>query len=172
MKLVASIVLGFIMASSALANDLRIVVLKAERRLMVFRGATELHNFRVGLGNTPIGDKERSGDGKTPEGTFYVCVKNPKSRFYLSLGISYPDAGAAVRGLREGLISKAEHDQIVAAQKNRKSPPWDTALGGEIFIHGHGSTTDWTLGCVALENAEMKTLYGLIEVGTPVEIRP
>lgn len=101
-----------------------------------------------------------------------MCVKNPKSRFYLSLGISYPDTGDAARGLKEGLISKAEHDKIVAAQKSRTSPPWDTKLGGEIFIHGHGSATDWTLGCVALENAEMKTLYELIEVGTAVEIRP
>lgn len=171
-KFVAALVLSLIVMSSAIANDLRIVVLKKERRMMVLQGTTELHRFRIGLGNTPVGDKEREGDGKTPEGTFYVCVKNPKSRFYLSLGISYPDTANAARGLRDGLISKVEHDKIVAAQKSRTSPPWDTKLGGEIFIHGHGSATDWTLGCVALENAEMKTLYELIEVGTVVEIRP
>lgn len=172
MKLTATLLLGLLLVSSAVASDLRIVVLKTERRLMVHRGATELHNFRIGLGNTPVGDKEREGDGKTPEGTFYVCVKNPQSRFYLSLGISYPDTADAARGLRAGLITQTQHDDIVASQKNKKSPPWDTALGGEIFIHGHGSTRDWTLGCVALEDAEMKILYDLIEVGTTVEIRP
>lgn len=172
MRILVSLVLGVTMASAGFASDLRIVVLKTERRLMVYRGTSELHNFRIGLGNTPTGDKEREGDGKTPEGTFYICAKNPKSRFYLSLGISYPDTADAARGLHAGLITQAQHDKIVSAQKNKKSPPWDTALGGEIFIHGHGSSRDWTLGCVALEDAEMKILYDLIEVGTAVEIRP
>ncbi len=163
---------GLLLASPLLADGLRIVVLKADRKLEVYRDANLLHRFRVGLGNTPVGDKERSGDGKTPEGSFYVCVKNPRSRFYLSLGISYPAAGDAARGLREGLINQAEHDRIVSAQKLGRTPPWDTRLGGEIFIHGNGSGSDWTLGCVALDDADMKTLFDLIEVGTRVDIRP
>ena len=163
---------GLLLASPLLADGLHIVVLKADRKLEVYRDAKLLHRFGVGLGNTPVGDKEKSGDGRTPEGSFYVCVKNPRSRFYLSLGISYPDAGDAARGLREGLISQAEHDRIVSAQKLGRTPPWDTRLGGEIFIHGNGSGSDWTLGCVALDDADMKTLFDLIEVGTRVEIRP
>lgn len=172
MKVILTLVIGLMMLASASANDLSLIVLKAERRIEVFRGPTMIRSFRIGLGNTPVGDKERSGDGKTPEGSFYVCVKNPKSRFYLSLGISYPDSDDAARGLREGLITKTDHDRIVAAQKNRRTPPWNTPLGGEIFIHGNGSSSDWTLGCVALEDAEMKVLFDLIEVGTPVTIQP
>ncbi|MGF1678795.1 MAG: murein L,D-transpeptidase family protein [Candidatus Methylacidiphilales bacterium] len=159
-------------ASSLSAQDLRIVVYKSERRLDVYQHSTLVHRFRIGLGNTPVGDKEKAGDGKTPEGTFYVCVKNPKSRFYLSLGISYPDADDAARGLRDQLITREDHDRIVEAQRKKGIPPWNTALGGEVFIHGRGAHSDWTLGCVALEDADMKMLYDLIEVGTQVEIKP
>jgi murein L,D-transpeptidase YafK len=155
-----------------IASELKIVVWKESRKLEVFRKEELLHSFPVGLGHSPIGDKERSGDGKTPEGSFYICVKNPKSRFYLSLGISYPDIADAERGMRGGLISKKEHDQIVAAQSKKRVPPWDTALGGEIFIHGRGARSDWTLGCIALEDSDMKTLFDLIDVGATVEINP
>lgn len=172
MKSILLALCGLLLAGRAVATDLSIVVLKAERRLEVFRGQERIHSFRIGLGSAPVGDKVKSGDSKTPEGRFYVCVKNPQSRFYLSLGISYPDTAAARRGLRDGLITRPEHDAIVAAQEQKTTPPWDTALGGEIFIHGHGSATDWTLGCMALDNAGMKTLFDLIEVGTVVEIRP
>jgi lipoprotein-anchoring transpeptidase ErfK/SrfK len=51
-------------------------------------------------------------------------------------------------------------------------PPWDTRLGGEIFIHGHGASRDWTRGCIALDNEDMRELYGLVDVGTPVTILP
>jgi murein L,D-transpeptidase YafK len=172
MKAILVLICGVLSAASSFASDLSIVVLKGDRRLEVFRGKQKIHSFRIGLGGSPVGDKVRSGDGKTPEGRFYVCVKNPKSRFYLSLGISYPDIADAERGLREGIITRQEHDQIVAAHAKKASPPWNTALGGEIFIHGHGSASDWTLGCVALDNAEIKTLFDLVAPGTPVEIRP
>lgn len=172
MKYILSIITLLISLSSMSANDLNIVVLKTERRLEVYRGLTKIHNFRCGLGNSPIGDKERSGDGRTPEGSFYICVKNPKSKFYLSLGISYPNNDDAARGLQNGLISKWEHDRIVEEQKNGKTPLWNTTLGGEIFIHGKGSSSDWTLGCIALNDDDMKILFNLIDVGTTVEIKP
>lgn len=152
------------------AADLSIRVFKAERRLEVYRGEEKLHVFKIGLGNHPVGDKEREGDGRTPEGTFYICAKNPKSRFYRSLGISYPAVDDAERGLRSGQIDQATRDRIVAAQRRKVAPPWDTALGGEIFIHGHGASSDWTLGCIALENADMKVLFDLIGPGTAVTI--
>ncbi|MBW7927608.1 MAG: L,D-transpeptidase [Fimbriimonadaceae bacterium] len=44
--------------------------------------------------------------------------------------------------------------------------------GGEIFIHGKGSKSDWTLGCVALEGDDVRELYDWIPVGTPVAILP
>ena len=72
----------------------------------------------------------------------------------------------------EGLISRIEHDAIVKAIKKKKVPPQNTALGGEIYIHGQGAKSDWTWGCIALENEDIAELYGVVEVGTPVAIRP
>lgn len=119
-----------------------------------------------------MGDKVREGDYRTPEGDFYIFTKNAKSAFYLSLGISYPNLAHAKRGLHDGLITQAQYDRIAEANKLKKTPPQNTALGGTIYIHGNGSRTDWTWGCVALENEDVKELYQAVEVGTPVSIKP
>ena len=124
------------------------------------------------LGLSPLGDKVREGDRRTPEGNFYIFTKNDKSSFYLSLGISYPNAAHAERGLRDGLISKSQYDTILAALGALKAPPQNTKLGGDIYIHGNGSGSDWTWGCVALENADIRELFNLVGVGTPVTIKP
>jgi len=150
----------------------RIIISKSKRRLELYCDSTIVRSYRIGLGFQPIGDKVREGDGRTPEGNYYVCVKNPKSRYYLSLGLSYPNIRDAKRGLREGLISHKQYNEIVQAIRNRRIPPWNTALGGEIFIHGHGSKSDWTLGCIALNDSDIHELYEAISIGTPVEIQP
>lgn len=150
----------------------RIVVYKKERKLELYSGQTLLRTYRVGLGFNPVADKQREGDGATPEGEFYVFVKNDKSAYYLSLGISYPNAEDAERGLRDRLITKAEYDTILEAIRKKKPPPQYTNLGGLIYIHGHGASRDWTLGCVALENGDMKELFDSVVVGTPVTIKP
>lgn len=155
----------------ALKNP-RIVVKKSERKLEVFDGEKLIKTYRVGLGFAPAGDKEKQGDGKTPEGDFYIFTKNSKSSYYLSLGVSYPSTDDAERGLRDKLISKKQRDEIVEAIRNKKTPPQKTKLGGEIYIHGNGSASDWTWGCVALENAEMKEIFDAIAVGTSVKIEP
>jgi murein L,D-transpeptidase YafK len=154
-----------------LANP-HIVVKKSERRLTLFDGDKPLRTYRIGLGYTPIGDKTRQGDGRTPEGSFYICVKNAASKFYLSLGLSYPDKEDATRGLRDGLINRAQYDGIISALARRQRPPWDTRLGGEIFIHGNGSASDWTWGCVALDNQDMKELFEAVPKGAAVVIEP
>ena len=84
----------------------RLVVKKSDRKLEVFDGEKLVKTYRVGLGFAPVGDKEKQGDGKTPEGEFYIFTKNDQSRFYLSIGVSYPSTEDAERGLREKLISK------------------------------------------------------------------
>jgi murein L,D-transpeptidase YafK len=98
-------------------------------------------------------------------------VKNPKSQYYLSLGLSYPNIQDAERGLREGLISREQYDRIAEAIREGRRPPWHTPLGGEIFIHGDGSKKDWTLGCIALHNNDIRELYDVVPVGTPVLIQ-
>lgn len=150
----------------------RIIVKKADRKLQVFDGENLVKTYQIGLGFAPEGDKEKQGDGKTPEGDFYIFTKNDKSRYYLSLGISYPSSDDAERGFREKLISENERDKIIEAIKRKKTPLQNTKLGGEIYIHGNGGKTDWTLGCVALEDAEMKELFDAIPIGTSVKIEP
>ena len=70
------------------------------------------------------------------------------------------------------LISRAQHDAIVRAIKRKATPPQNTALGGDIYIHGNGASSDWTWGCVALENEDIKELFDAVPVGTPVTIKP
>jgi murein L,D-transpeptidase YafK len=150
----------------------RIVVRKAERRLLVYSNNKLVRTYHVGLGLSPVGDKVRSGDHRTPEGDYYVFTKNDKSAFYLSLGISYPNIVHAERGLRDGLITRAQYDAIVRANKAKTTPPQNTRLGGTIYIHGNGASSDWTWGCVALENEDIRELFNAIPVGTPVTIEP
>jgi murein L,D-transpeptidase YafK len=149
-----------------------IVVTKSKRRLELYSDGPLVRTYKVGLGLNPVPDKTRQGDRATPEGEFYIFTKNDKSAFYLSLGISYPNVEDAERGLRDKLISQAQHDAIVRAIKRKATPPQNTALGGDIYIHGNGANSDWTWGCVALENEDVKELFDAVPVGTPVTIRP
>jgi hypothetical protein len=154
------------------SRPVRLEVLKSERTLLVRSGETLLGRYPIALGPRPVGAKTREGDGATPEGSYSVCVKNPRSRYYLSLGLDYPNSYDADRALAEGRIDEGEHRRITRALARGTCPPWDTALGGEIYIHGRGSGSDWTLGCVALDDPDMKRLYELVRIGTPVVIRP
>ena len=130
------------------------------------------HEYRIGLGSNPVGHKMRQGDGATPEGEYFITHKNPKSKFFLSLGISYPNLKDAEQGLRSRLISETTFRLIENACRSNRLPPQNTALGGDIFIHGGGSDSDWTLGCIALDNAQIKILFDLVPVGTKVRILP
>jgi murein L,D-transpeptidase YafK len=153
-------------------KDPRIVVLKSKRRLELYSDGAMVRTYKVGLGLNPVPDKIRQGDRATPEGDFYVFTKNDKSAFYLSLGLSYPNVEDAERGLRDGLISLAQRDAIVKAIKRRATPPQNTRLGGDIYIHGNGASSDWTWGCVALENEDIRELFEAVVVGTAVTIKP
>src|SRR4051794_35234055 len=122
--------------SQPVSDGLHIVIKKSARTLELIDGARIVHTYKTALGFTPTGDKEIEGDGKTPEGEFYVFVKNSHSKFYLSLGLSYPNAEDAKRGLAKKLISRAQYDQIIKAIDKRQIPPQNTKLGGDIYIHG------------------------------------
>ena len=139
--------------------------------MLLYSGNDLVRTYRVGLGLNPVGDKVREGDRRTPEGAFYIFTKNSKSAFYLSLGLSYPNAAHAKRGLRDGLITKVQYDEIIRALK-AKRPLQNTALGGDIYIHGNGARSDWTWGCVALENEDIRELFDVVKVGMTVTIEP
>jgi murein L,D-transpeptidase YafK len=144
---------------AALGKADRILILKSERKLTLFRDGRPLKSYLVALGGSPVGDKQCQGDQRTPEGTYRIELKNQASRFRRSLRVSYPDA-----------TDRAE------ARKRGCSP------GGDIMIHGLGKefahlgklhrATDWTLGCIAVTNAEIEEIWAAVDVGTAVEIRP
>ena len=150
----------------------KIVIKKADRLLQLFDGENLRATYPIGLGWEPVGHKEKEGDGKTPEGTYYVCTRNNLSRFYLSLGLSYPNKEDAYEGLEAGLIGQSTYNQIEDAITRGEQPPWNTALGGEIMIHGHGSHSDWTAGCIAVDDEIMDILWEHCRMGTTVIIEP
>lgn len=114
----------------------KIIVKKSQRILELYSNDKLIRTYKIALGSNPDSDKTREGDGCTPIGEFYVFTKNDKSKFYLSLGLSYPNIEDAKRGLRDGLIAKQEHDDIITAINEKKMPLENTKLGGEIYIHG------------------------------------
>lgn len=131
----------------------QILVSKSDRKMYLFHGAEVLKEYDVHLGFAPEGHKQFEGDGKTPEGSYTISHRNPKSEFHLSLGISYPN----------------DADRAFAAA-NGKRP------GGDIFIHG-GPTRrvtkhDWTAGCIAVTNRQIETIYSMVKPGTPIIIKP
>lgn len=155
------------------ADSYRILVKKAQRKLYLYNYQPKLvKTYKIALGFAPVGTKQKQGDGATPEGEYYITHKNPNSKFYLSLGVSYPNIQDAASGLQRKLISQAQYDVIVAAIQAQAKPPQDTKLGGDIFLHGHGANSDWTWGCVALKDTDIKELFDLLPVKTPIKIEP
>jgi murein L,D-transpeptidase YafK len=155
----------------------RIVIEKAARTLDLYVGTCLDKSYPVALGRNWAADKAVEGDEATPVGEFYICSKNPRSKFFLSMCLSYPNAEDAERGLAAGLINPQEHGDILAALSEKRLPPQHTRLGGEIYIHGQdprrrpGAPKDWTRGCIALANGAMQHLYERIALGTTVLIR-
>ena len=133
-----------------------LIVDKSERLLIAYSGGRPIRAYRgLQFGDAPSGHKRFEGDERTPEGVYYIDRRNPRSRFHLSLGISYPNRA----------------DRAYAARYGRSA-------GGDIFIHGQPTGRpgrmrgDWTDGCIALSNAEIEELWRLVPDGTPIEIRP
>lgn len=135
----------------------RIVINKSDRQLTVFAQGEAIKTYRIALGFAPEGDKAREGDGKTPEGTFRINRRNNQSKYHLSLGIDYPQPDDMERARRAGV-----------------SP------GGDIFIHGQPNSLpdnmmvpgDWTAGCIAVTNAEIRELWDHVPMGTEVVVIP
>ena len=157
-------------------SNVWIRVSKRKKSLYLYQGTELVMKVAADFGYNPFADKERRGsvanpdDWRTPEGAFFVVRKNPRSKFYKAFVLNYPNAEDAARGLEQGLISRAQHDAIVAAERSFSMPPMSTPLGGMIEIHGDGTgaSSNWTQGCVAVHNDQMDALWEWVEVGTPV----
>lgn len=157
------------------ANNVSLRYSKQEHTLYVLNEGDVIAKYSAGSGRVK-GDKEKEGDKRTPEGEFYVCVKNEASQYHLAFGLSYPNMEDAKRGLDTGLITQEEYDSIMTANENQDQPDWYTALGGEIMIHGQkgeqGGESHWTSGCIAVNDKVMDEIWDYVNVGTKVTIEP
>lgn len=162
--------------SSGAISNVWIRISKRKKSVYVYRGTELIKRYVADFGNNVVSDKVQRGDlrspddWRTPEGTFFVVSKNPNSKFYKALVLNYPTAEDARRGFRQGLISQQEYRSIVKAEESASMPPMNTMLGGWIEIHGDGTGggTNWTQGCIAIENEKMDELWPIVKVGTPV----
>jgi murein L,D-transpeptidase YafK len=161
----------------------RLVVRKSSHTLTLYLGDRSVKTYRAAFGRGyQDGDKRREGDKRTPEGDFYICTMKHSKRFYKFLGISYPGLKHAEEGLQSGRITPSEYLMIRKAIDERQPPPWGTRLGGAVGIHGRTLTADaarqslvstnWTDGCIALDNADVDELFSRVSLGTPVTILP
>jgi murein L,D-transpeptidase YafK len=135
----------------------RIVIEKAARRMFLLRDGQVLREYRIALGFSPEGDKLRQGDGRTPEGTFRIDRRNDQSKYHLSLGLDYPQPADRARAAEGGYDPGG--DIMIHGQPN--------ALPEDAMVRG-----DWTAGCIAVTNADMREMWEVTEVGTVVEVLP
>jgi murein L,D-transpeptidase YafK len=136
-----------------------LVVEKGQRQLIAYSHGRVLRTYTVSLGSAPSGPKIRQGDGRTPEGRYFIDHHNPLSGFHRALHVGYPSAVDSARARAGG---------------------YDP--GGEIMVHGLKNGlgwvgrahpfVDWTVGCMAVTNPEVEELYRIVPDGTPIEIRP
>lgn len=135
-----------------------VVVKKSDRKLYLMNNNTVLKSYNVGLGYEPVGSKMFEGDGRTPEGVYYIDRFNPNSRYYLSVGISYPAPADTARAAQYGM-----------------------SAGSDIFIHGWGpegavaakkKVKDWTAGCIAVNDREIEEIFSMLKEGVPIVIQP
>jgi L,D-transpeptidase catalytic domain len=144
---------------SGFADADRLVVHKSKRQLELLKAGAVIAQYPIRLGLNPAGHKLHEGDFRTPEGHYYLSRRNPRSEFFLSIGVSYPNDADRRR-----------------ARGNGKAP------GGSIMIHGHPNVprkpadyyarNDWTDGCIAVSNSDMVDIWLRTKVGLPIEIRP
>jgi murein L,D-transpeptidase YafK len=156
--LLALLLAGTMVSAHAQTIDL-VRVLKAERKIQLLSAAVVQKEFKVALGGSPVGHKQREGDQKTPEGTYVLDYKKSDSAFYKAIHISYPNAQDIAHANKQGV-----------------------SLGGQIMIHGQknglgwlssvSQNFDWTNGCVALSNADMEEVWKSVKPGTQIELRP
>src|SRR5580693_6261527 len=154
---------GALWTSSAFSSESdladRVVVHKSEHKLYLYNGEHLMGVYRVALGLSPVGQKERERDFRTPEGHYYLARRNTRSEYFLAIQVTYPN----------------KEDELRAHKKG-----W--APGGSIMIHGfpnsphHPSayyeSNDWTDGCIALSNSDMVEVWMRTQDNIPIDIYP
>ena len=155
--------LALLLFQVAAADDIpkadKVLVDKSEKRLYLIKDGEQFMSLPVTFGGEPKGHKVQQGDQRTPEGNYTLEWKNPNSKFYKSIRVSYPNAEDRAKAERLGVDP-----------------------GGDIMVHGQANGWQWaspllqffswTDGCVALSNKNMDKVWESVEPGTPIEIRP
>lgn len=167
LKLLGAVIALFAMSGAAADAALKtgpgladyVLVEKSARKMHLLRDGEILRTFDISLGLSPDGAKRMEGDFRTPEGLYYLELKNPNSDFFLSIKISYPSSDDRQQARRLGVDP-----------------------GGQIMIHGNPNEPrypisyyrgrDWTDGCIAVSNSDMVDIWLMTEKSTPIEIRP
>lgn len=141
-----------------------ILVSKKYRQMYLFSKNKLIYKYKTTFGKGyENGPKIQEGDGRTPEGVYQIDAKNYNSKFHRSLHVSYPNA----------------YD-IEFAKK------YGVSAGGDIMIHGvsnkFGNASDWlsdvinkknwTAGCMAVRNSQVRHLMDKVPVKTTVAICP
>ena len=135
----------------------RVFVDKSDRALTLMSDGKIIRSYHIALGGSPSGHKQQEGDQRTPVGIYTLDYKNENSIAHRSIHISYPN------------------DEDKARAKSLEVNP-----GGDIMIHGQmngfghlgwlNQRRDWTVGCIAVTNAEMDEIMAAVILGTPIEI--
>lgn len=148
------------------ADSVRFRVVKSERSFAVLAMGRVLKVYPCVLGEVPLGDKQMQGDRRTPEGIFTFRDKYPHRIWHKFVWVDYPNA---------------ESRRRFNERKRTGAIPANATIGGEIGIHGvpegmdHwiAEGKDWTLGCIALRNADLDEIYPTIKPRvTVLEVLP
>lgn len=122
------------------------------RLLELFKNNTLVFRCSIQLGSNPIGHKTKQGDGKTPEGIYYLDAKNDKSKFYKNVGVSYPETKDF------GEKDPGNHIKIHSLPNHKN-------LGLKFYAH-----FDWTEGCIAIPSEYMDVIHSECTIGTEIHI--
>jgi len=137
----------------------KILVIKSARRLELISDGKVIRSYRISLGKQPKGPKLQEGDKRTPEGLYWVDWRKRSDKFNLAMHINYPNISDAAKARREG-VNPGSMIMIHGTPDSEENP--------EELFH----TLDWTDGCIAMKNYEMREVWSMVKDGTLVEIRP
>jgi L,D-transpeptidase ErfK/SrfK len=135
-------------ATTSKALDRRVVLRLRQRRVYIYEGDKEVASYRVAVGKQ---------GWETPTGRFQVIkkVRNP-----------------AWKNPWNGNIGEPGPDSILG---ERWIGFW---TDGKQTIGFHGTPGEHLLGravshgCVRMRNADIRTMFDLVEIGTPVIVQP
>jgi murein L,D-transpeptidase YafK len=137
----------------------KLLVIKSARQLQLISHGVPVKTYKVSLGKQPHGPKEREGDKRTPEGLYWVDWRKVSDRFNLALHLSYPNTRDAARA-RDAGVEPGSMIMIHGTPASEDYPEW------------YFQSLDWTDGCIALKNDDMREVWSLVKDGTLIEIRP